>query len=114
VSRHLASAPWSSGASGCSRSIRGAYGSQAVRALFVALSIAPGLLTSGCGKQLTATSTCSDLLAMSPQDQDAAIRKIAAQYHAGNALTPLGRPNIEYLCGKHPKMTLGTAIRDTG
>lgn len=69
---------------------------------------------TGCGKQLTASSTCSDFLAASPQDQDAAVRKVAAQYHAGNALTPLGRPNIDYLCGNHPKMTLGTAIRDTG
>jgi hypothetical protein len=68
----------------------------------------------GCGKELTASSTCSDFLSTSPQDQDAAVRKVAARYHAGNALTPVGRPNIDYLCGNHPKMTLGTAIRDTG
>jgi hypothetical protein len=72
------------------------------------------VLLAGCGNHLTASSSCKDFNNASPQDQEAAVNKIAGQLHAGNAVTPLGRPNVSYICANSPSTTLGDAIRRTG
>jgi len=84
-------------------------------AAVVAVLACVGLL-AGCGKKagLTSSSSCKDFLNASPTDQVSAIDKIAAQEHAPNSTTPLGQPNIGYLCAGDPNMTLGEAIRRTG
>lgn len=68
----------------------------------------------GCGQTLTAESPCSDYSTFNRDDQDAAVSKIAAELQAPNAVTPLGRPNIDYLCTNNQSMTLGEAIAKTG
>jgi hypothetical protein len=72
------------------------------------------VLLAGCGGGLSASSSCKDFNNASLQDQDAAVSKIAGQLHAGNAVTPLGRPNVSYICANSPTTTLGDAIRRTG
>jgi hypothetical protein len=79
------------------------------------LVAASGLLLSGCGgDQLDADSSCEDYLKASPADQDQAVQDVAADVGAANAVTPLGRPNIDFLCVQAPDMTLGEAVERTG
>jgi hypothetical protein len=80
----------------------------------VAGALLASMLLTGCAKHLSANSSCRDFLNASASEQDSAVNKIAADLHAGNAVTPLGRPNISYLCANAPDMTLGTAIQRTG
>lgn len=68
----------------------------------------------GCGQTLTAESPCSEYSTSNRDDQNAAVSKIAAELKAPNAVTPLGRPNIDYLCTNNQSMTLGEAIAKTG
>lgn len=71
-------------------------------------------LVSGCGSSgLSANSSCQDFLNAGPQDQDAAVSRLAGDLHAPDAVTPLGRPNVNYLCANEPNMTLGEAISKT-
>jgi hypothetical protein len=72
------------------------------------------LIMAACGGGLTANSSCTDYLNASSQDQNDAVESIAGQLHAGNAVTPLGRPNIDYLCTQEPTATLGHVIQQTG
>lgn len=68
-------------------------------------------MVGGCGgPSLTAASSCRDFMNASAQDQDEAVNRIATDEHAPNATSPLGRPNIAYLCAGDPSMTLGSAI----
>jgi hypothetical protein len=69
---------------------------------------------AGCGTQLDAKTDCTSFLKATQTAQDAAVSSVAADLHAGNAVTPLGRPNINYICANHPDMTLGDAVRATG
>lgn len=71
-------------------------------------------VSTACGQSLSASSTCADLMRASQADRDQAVAAIASDEHAPNSVTPLGRPNIEYLCAQAPHMTLGEAIRRTG
>lgn len=65
---------------------------------------------TGCSHSLTAQSSCKDFLNASQSDQIQAIDKIAAQEDAPDATTPLGMPNISYLCTGSLNQTLGWAI----
>lgn len=78
-------------------------------ALLGCLSIA----LTGCSASLTAKSSCKDFLNASQSDQIKAIDKIAPQEDAPDATTPLGMPNISYLCTGDPGQTLGWAIQQT-
>jgi hypothetical protein len=80
-----------------------------------AATLALALATSGCGlASMDASTSCGDFLHATLADQDAAVSKVASDLKAGNAVTPLGRPNISYLCANDPDMTLGDAVRHTG
>jgi hypothetical protein len=82
--------------------------------LLTCLALA-GPILSGCGGSgLSASSSCQDFLSASTQDQDAAVSKLAGELHAPDAVTPLGRPNVNYLCANEPNMTLGDAVSKTG
>jgi hypothetical protein len=85
-----------------------------VRLATILILGACSLVMAACGGGLTANSTCTDYLNASSQDQNAAVDSIAGQLHASNAVTPLGRPNIDYLCAQEPTATLGQVIQQTG
>jgi len=72
------------------------------------------VLLAGCSNGLSASSSCKDFNNASAQEQDSAVSKIAGELRAGNAVTPLGRPNVSYICANSPTTTLGDAIRRTG
>lgn len=76
--------------------------------------ICGGSLAACGGQALTASSPCQDYLSSPKQVQDSAVSRIAGEKHAGNAVTPLGRPNIDYLCANNTNMTLGQVIEATG
>ena len=77
--------------------------------------IASLVLTTACssGASLSADSTCRDFMEASPEDQTAAVNVIATDLGAASATTPLGRPNVNYLCAQAPTRTLGWAIDET-
>jgi hypothetical protein len=68
---------------------------------------------AGCSAWLTAKSSCHDFLNASPSDQAQASDKIAAQENAPDATTPLGMPNVSYLCAGAPQQALGWAVQQT-
>jgi hypothetical protein len=79
------------------------------------IAICGPMLLAGCGSQgLGASTSCRDFMNASPQAQDEAVSKVASQLDAPNAVTPLGRPNVDYLCASEPAWTLGEAVRHTG
>jgi hypothetical protein len=81
----------------------------------LALSTVSLAFVFGCGgSSLAASSSCHDFLNASQQEQDEAVSRLAGALHAPNADTPLGRPNINYLCAGNPQMTLGEAVSHTG
>jgi peptidyl-prolyl cis-trans isomerase B (cyclophilin B) len=82
--------------------------------MFAVLLLAASSLLSGCGTTLDASTSCRDFLHAPSQDQDAAVSKVASDLRVGSALTPLGRPNIDYLCANNPEMSLGAAVKSTG
>jgi hypothetical protein len=70
---------------------------------------------AGCAStSMSANTSCSDFLHATQAAQDVAVSSIASDLHAANAVTPLGRPNINYICASSPETTLGEAIRQTG
>jgi hypothetical protein len=80
--------------------------------LLVTTSAVFGL--TSCSKPLNAASSCKDFLNASPSAQQNAIDKIAVAEHAPEATTPLGLPNVSYLCTGSPNQTLGWAVQRTG
>jgi Cyclophilin type peptidyl-prolyl cis-trans isomerase/CLD len=82
--------------------------------MFAAVLLAAISMLSGCGTTLDASTSCRDFLHAPSQDQDAAVSKVASDLRVGSALTPLGRPNIDYLCANNPEMSLGAAVQSTG
>jgi hypothetical protein len=84
------------------------------RLLFAAaLAGCLSITLAGCSASLTAQSSCKDFLNASQSDQVTAIDKIAPQEDAPDATTPLGMPNVSYLCSGDPSQTLGWAIQQT-
>ena len=84
------------------------------RAFALCLTIAAPVLAACGGSGLSANSSCREFLNASPQDQDAAVSRLAGQLHAPEADTPLGRPNINAICSVEPNMTLGQAVSRQG
>ncbi len=79
--------------------------------------IAAGLLlaavtlgTAGCGNQITADTTCKEFMQQSASVRDDAVNRVGAERGNSMAVTPLGRPNVEYLCAQQPDWTLGHVI----
>jgi len=85
-----------------------------LRMLAVAGLCAAAVPMAGCGAQLDANTSCSTFLKAPRSAQDAAVSSVASDLRAGNAVTPLGRPNIDYICANAPDKTLGDAVRATG
>jgi hypothetical protein len=76
------------------------------------------LAAVGCGigesNEMDADTECREFLQAAREEQDAAIARIADEIGARDALTPLGRPNIDYLCSRDQDRTLGEAVELTG
>lgn len=67
-----------------------------------------GVLMSGCGGSgLSVSSTCSQFMNASAQDQEAIVSKLAGQYQKPDYATPLGEPEVPYFCASNPNVTLG-------
>ncbi|HEX2419539.1 MAG TPA: hypothetical protein VHJ83_15675 [Micromonosporaceae bacterium] len=66
------------------------------------------------GREMTASTSCREFLQQPRNVQDAAIARISDELGTREAMTPLGRPNIDYLCSQDQDLTLGEAIRMTG
>lgn len=73
------------------------------------------LCLGGCGAgQMNADTTCREFLQAPLDEQNAAVARVADEVGAQDAVTPLGRPNVDYLCAQDQDMTLGEAVRQTG
>ena len=78
-----------------------------------ALALAVAVITAlaGCGSsELSAKSSCKDYVNASADEQRAAIGRLAQELHAPKVNTPLGRPNVDYLCAADGSRTLGSVI----
>jgi hypothetical protein len=88
--------------------------SQARRSLTIGLIALAGAI-AGCGaSSLTANSSCGDFLNASREAQDEAVSRLAGELHAPEADTPLGRPNVNYICANNATETLGRAVAHSG
>jgi hypothetical protein len=81
---------------------------------FAGLVLLIALLPACQSDQMDAATPCRDFLQATRDDQDAAIARVADEFGTGNALTPLGRPNIDYVCSMDQDRTLGQAVQMTG
>jgi hypothetical protein len=43
----------------------------------------------------------------SPEDQAQAISKLSSEFETPETATPLGAPNVSYVCSQEPEETLG-------
>lgn len=74
----------------------------------------PVALLAACGSSLTSGSSCADFLHASPTERDSAVKDVGLKMHINGAGSPLVLPNVEYLCGNTPSMTLGQAVARSG
>lgn len=76
------------------------------------LASAGGIIVlAGCGNStLGSKSSCKDFLYASQEDQDRAVSRLAVDLRAPDAVTPLGRPNVNYFCADNPQKRLGEAV----
>ncbi len=85
------------------------------RLVLIAACSAAMMTIGSCGTpELSADSSCKDFMNADSASRDEAVRKVATEKGAGNAVTPLGRPNVDYMCVNNPSKTLGWAIEKTG
>lgn len=79
------------------------------------LLIGVALLTAGCtAEEMNADTACRDFLQAPIDEQNAAVARVADNLGADDAMTPLGRPNIDYICSQDQDRTLGEAVEATG
>ena len=67
---------------------------------------AAAIALSGCGGGLDGSSTCSDYLGASYDEQHQVVSELAGKYHQPDYATPLGFPNVAYVCAQNPDLTL--------
>jgi hypothetical protein len=78
------------------------------RCLYIPLVLGVSIVAVGCGGSgLTASSTCADFMSASPEEQSAAISKLSSEFDTPETATPLGAPNVPYVCAQEPAETLG-------
>lgn len=76
--------------------------------------VAIAIVFSGCGGGgLEASSSCEDFLASAPEDQAQTISKLSSQFDTPELTTPLGEPNVAYVCSSSPEMTLEEVFQRT-
>jgi hypothetical protein len=70
-------------------------------------TVAVAVMFLGCGGGgLSASSSCGDFLAASPEDQTQTISQLSSQFDTPELTTPLGEPNVAYVCSSSPEMSL--------
>lgn len=78
------------------------------------LIVAVTIFLLGCGGGgLSASSSCEDFLAASPEDQQQTISKLSSEFETPELTTPLGEPNVGYVCASSPEMTLEEVFQRT-
>lgn len=78
-----------------------------LRCLCLPLLVGVGFLALGCGGSgLTASSSCADFMGASLEDQMEAISKLSSEFETPETATPLGAPNVSYVCAQEPEETL--------
>lgn len=75
--------------------------------LLIAFGITGSLVSACNGSGLSASSTCSQFMGASTQDQSTVVSQLATQYHKPDYATPLGEPDVPYFCASNPNVTLG-------
>lgn len=65
---------------------------------------------TGCGPTIDANTTCREFMQQSASVRDDAVTRIGAERGNSMVVTPLGRPNVEFLCAQAPDWTLGQVI----
>lgn len=79
---------------------------------FLVVAVATVLLGCG-GGGLSASSSCEDFLSAAPEDQEQTISKLSSQFDTPELTTPLGEPNVAYVCSSSPEMTLEEVFQRT-
>lgn len=72
----------------------------------IVILVAVLALTACAPSGLSGSSTCTDFLAASADEQYEIVSTLATQYRKLDYTTPLGRPNIPYYCSNAPNMKL--------
>lgn len=83
------------------------------RAFMPAALAAVLCLSAGCAGTPAipdANTPCSEFMKLDQSTRDQAVNTVATQLGNPDAVTPLGRPNVEYLCAQDPSLTLGKVI----
>ena len=74
-------------------------------------AVSVGVLTGCSVSGLSASSSCKDFMAASPEEQQRAISKLSSQFDTPEVATPLGSPSIAYNCSSAPSMSLEQLFR---
>lgn len=78
-----------------------------MRRIALVPTVAMAIMFMGCGGGgLSASSSCEDFLSASPEDQEQTISKLSSQFETPELTTPLGEPNVAYVCSSSPEMSL--------
>jgi hypothetical protein len=80
----------------------------------ISLVASPVMIGCASSEELSTGTSCRDFLQAPVAEQNAAIARVADELGTRNALTPLGRPNIDYLCSTDQDRTLGEVVEATG
>lgn len=78
----------------------------------VLLTVAAVANLTGCSFQRTLgpDSTCAEFMEASAADRDQAVMRIASDTRNNSVVSPLIRPNIEFMCAGLPTEKLGAII----
>ncbi len=78
------------------------------RALTVTTALLSVCALGACNSNsLGASSTCSQFMSSSLQQQQEVVDQLATQYNKPDYTTPLGSPEVPYFCSANPNVTLG-------
>lgn len=78
------------------------------------LATAPALVGCSLTEEMNADTRCREFLQAPAEEQNAAVARVSDELGTRNGLTPLGRPNINYLCSRDQDRTLGEVVKATG
>lgn len=75
-------------------------------------ALASASVIAGCSftPAVTKDTLCSDFVRLTDQQRNDAVTRLAVELHNPDVTTPLGRPNVEYVCAQAPSMTVGQVI----
>jgi hypothetical protein len=77
----------------------------------VATAVLTSFTLTSCGMgDLSGSSTCTEFMNSSTDQQDQVVNQLAQKYRKPDMATPLGRPDWNYECAQHPDMTLDQFI----